>query len=71
MLTFIIDGDLFLINGRLTKDFRNDGVDWVKKKGRDSVREDVHKLDIGGTAMVSARYTYSISNPVSVVLCLM
>jgi hypothetical protein len=55
----------------LTPDYKADGCDWVRRKGRESVREDMVKMGIaegGTTYTITGRYTHSISNPVSLVL---
>jgi hypothetical protein len=61
IIYYTVDGSFFIFAKANTHLYKNDGIDWVKRKGRDSVREDMVKLMHNGQHIITGRYTYSIS----------
>ena len=60
-----IDGDLFFFSTWVTPDFKADGCEWIKRKGRESsIRETVIKLTLNGAHVITGRYAYSQTSPV-------
>ena len=47
----------------LKRTYKADGYEWVRKKGRDTIREDMVKLSINGVHVITGRYTYSLATP--------
>lgn len=45
------------------RNYKSDGYDWVRKKGRETVREDMVRISMNGVHVVTGRYTYSLATP--------
>lgn len=58
----IENGDLYIFSRELTPTFKEDGVDWVRKK-TGATREDFVKVLIDGYHAITALSTYSVSDP--------
>ncbi len=59
----ITNGDIYIFDRQQTKHFKADGVDWIKKKGLDRVREDFQKINIDGVHRITGFYTHSSNDP--------
>ena len=55
---FFSGGQLFLFDKKKVK-FRQDGVNWKKKKSGKAVRENHEQLKVGGVRVVRCFYTLS------------
>lgn len=52
-------GQMFLFNRSVTRNYKDDGHQWVRKKNSNKVREDHVKLRVGGKFRVSGCYVHS------------
>lgn len=58
----VINGNLYLFDRARIPNFRDDGIDWVRKKSPDRIREDFHRILINGEHVVTGLYTYASTN---------
>ena len=56
------NGDLYLYDRKRVRDFKNDGVDWIKKKGDSRIREDFVRFSSQDGEALTGFYTYSAVN---------
>lgn len=52
-------GQMFLFNRSVTRNYKDDGHQWIRKKNSNKVREDHVKLRVGGKFRVSGCYVHS------------
>ena len=55
-------GTLLLYNRSVTRNYKDDGYEWIKKRNSHKVREDHVKLRLGGKCRVSGCYVHSMTN---------
>jgi len=56
-------GSLLLYNRSVTRNYKDDGYKWIKKRNSHKVREDHVKLRVGGKFRVSGCYVHGAENP--------
>jgi len=56
-------GTLYLINRRVVRFFRKDGLNWQKKKDGKTVRETHEKLKVGTVELLNCYYTHCEDDP--------
>lgn len=56
-------GTLLLFNRRVTRRYKNDDYNWVKKRNSNKVREDHVKLRLNGKPFISGIYVHCQDNP--------
>jgi len=56
-------GSLFLYNRSVTRNYKDDGYKWIKKRNSHKVREDHVKLRVGGKFRVSGCYVHGSDVP--------
>jgi hypothetical protein len=56
-----LSGTLLLFNRSVTRNYKDDGHEWIKKRNSNKVREDHVKLRVGGKFRVSGCYVHSSS----------
>ena len=57
------DGQLYLFDQALVKHYKQDGVNWVKKKGSGRVQEVHQKISINGFERITGFYSTSADDP--------
>ena len=56
------NGALYLFDRYKSKNFKGDSVEWIRKKGRDRVREDFVKIQLHGEHKVTGFYTHEAND---------
>lgn len=56
-------GSLILYNRKLTRNYKNDGYNWIRKRNSTKVREDHVKLRLNGKDRVAGCYVHCVDTP--------